>query len=92
MAAVKYDEEKIMADLLVPEFIEAVAEVMTQGAKKYAPNNWQGLKKNRILAALYRHLLAYHRGEMLDKESGLSHIAHIGANAMFLYWFEEVKK
>lgn len=89
----KYDEGKIMVDLLVPEFLEDVARVMTMGAQKYGIENWkQGLDKRRILAALYRHLLAYHKGETYDPESKFSHLSHIACNTMFLFWYDEVRK
>lgn len=88
----KFDKGKPMVDLLVPEFIEDVAEIMTMGAEKYGLENWKkNLAKRRILAALYRHVLAYHRGETIDPESGLSHLCHVACNAMFLYWYDEVK-
>ena len=88
MKATKYDKDKLMCNLLEPEFLEEMTKVLTLGAKKYAPDNWKGLDPERLLAALYRHLLASHKGELIDKESGLSHMAHIAVNAMFLYWFE----
>lgn len=81
-----------MVDLLIPEFLEDLARIMTMGAKKYGVENWKNnLEHRRILAALYRHLLAYHRGEKCDQESGLNHLCHVAANAMFLYWYDEVK-
>lgn len=89
----KYDQDKIMVDLLIPEFIEDIARVMTVGAQKYGLENWKdNLEKRRILAALYRHVLAYHKGERIDSESGISHLCHITCNAMFLYWYDEVKE
>ena len=89
----KYDRGKPMFDLLVPEFLEGLAKVLTMGAEKYGPENWKhGLEPRRFLAALYRHLNAYHRGEKNDSESGLSHLLHISINAMFLYYFDEVEK
>lgn len=92
----KFDDGKIMVDLLVPEFLEGIARVMTMGAKKYGSENWKkGISeesfRRRILAALYRHLLAYHKGEIYDKESGENHLLHITCNAMFLYFDDEVK-
>lgn len=91
--AKKFDKGKIMVDLLVPEFLEGIAKVMTMGAKKYGAENWKkGLAKRRILAALYRHVLAYHKSEIYDKESGLNHMLHVACNSMFLYWIDEVQK
>lgn len=86
---IKFDEDKVMVDLLVPEFLEDVAKVMTMGAKKYGIENWKkGLAPRRVLAALYRHTLAYHKGEKIDPESGISHLCHITCNAMFLYYYD----
>lgn len=91
--AEKFDEDKPMVDLIVPEFIEGIAKVMTMGAKKYGIENWKkGLERRRILAALYRHLLAYHKGEKYDEESELNHLLHVAVNAMFLFWYDEVNK
>jgi hypothetical protein len=86
----KKDQGKPMVDLIVPEFILELAEVLTQGAVKYKPDNWQTIEKRRYIAALYRHLLAYHKGEKDDGESKLSHMAHVAANAMFIFWMDKV--
>ena len=88
---VKHDEHKNRLDLIEPEFIEGVGEVLTFGAEKYEPNSWQKVEdaENRYYAALLRHLMAYRRGETVDPESGLSHLKHIACNAMFLLHFEE---
>ncbi|MBP3622001.1 MAG: hypothetical protein J6J16_09605 [Lachnospiraceae bacterium] len=88
---VKHDEHKNRLDLIEPEFIEGVGEVLTFGAEKYEPNSWQKVEdaENRYYAALFRHLMAYKRGETVDQESGLSHLKHIACNAMFLLHFEE---
>ena len=92
-AAKKYDQGKPMVDLIVPQFVEGMAKVMTMGAEKYGIENWKkGLDKRRILAALYRHLLAYHKGEVYDSESQLNHLLHVAVNAMFLFWYDEVHK
>lgn len=82
----KYDSDKLLVTLVQPEFIEGIAEVLTFGAKKYKPNSWQTVPdgKRRYKDALYRHWLAYLKGEEYDLESGLSHLKHIACNAMFL--------
>ena len=86
----KFDNEKIRMDLLPFEALEAVAEVLTFGAKKYSDNNWQLVEDadKRYLAAMLRHLIACKKGEMIDSESGLSHLAHAATNMLFLLWFE----
>jgi len=87
MSGTKFDSEKPMMVLIDPYFHEALASVMTMGAAKYDAFNWtQGIKINRLISSLDRHLLEVKKGIDLDSESGISHCAHIAANAMFLFW------
>lgn len=86
----KDDKEKNRLDLVEPEFIEGIGEVLTFGANKYEPNNWQNVEdaENRYYAAALRHLIAWRKGEKTDPESGLSHLDHVACNIMFLKHFE----
>jgi hypothetical protein len=87
MSDMKHDHGKARFDLLIPEFTEQMAQVMELGTRKYAENSWQHVPNgiHRYTAALHRHLNAWQQGEAIDKESGLSHMAHVAINAMFLY-------
>ena len=89
-AGKKDDKGKVRLDLVLPEFIEDVGQVLTFGANKYGANNWQKVEdaKDRYYAAAMRHLLAWRKGEKQD-ESGCSHLAHAATNMMFLRWLEE---
>lgn len=81
----KYDGDKPRMDLLDADFLEQVASVLTFGAQKYAAHNWRGgIAYSRLIAAAYRHLGAINRGEDIDPESGLPHVAHLGCCVMFL--------
>ena len=81
----KFDQDKVPLHLLDTYALEETAKVLAFGAKKYGANNWRkGIKKTRLLAAALRHLFAYLRGEDLDPESRLSHIAHAMCCCMFL--------
>ena len=83
----KFDQQKPRMDLLDPDFLEHVAQVLTFGAQKYDEHNWRnGINTSRLIAAAYRHLGAINRGEDRDPESGLSHVAHLGCCVMFLDW------
>lgn len=86
----KNDQGKNRLDLIEPAFIESVGAVLTFGAEKYEPNNWQKVEdaKNRYYAAAMRHLLAWRKGEKTDPESGLSHLDHLACNVMFLQHFD----
>ena len=87
----KFDDDKIMYDLLHPEFLEQVAKVLTIGAKKYSPDNWKNADgTERYRSAMMRHFEAYRKGEMLDPETGMHHLAHVGCNVMFLYGLEMI--
>lgn len=90
----KDDQEKNRLDLIEPEFIEGVGKVLTFGADKYEPNNWQKVEdaENRYYAAAMRHLMAWRKGEKTDSESGLSHLYHVACNIMFLQHFEREDK
>lgn len=85
----KYDDDKPRMDLLVsgcPNALEAVASVLTFGAKKYAAHSWQTVPhgNERYLAAQLRHITAVQKGEQLDPESGMHHLAHAACNALFI--------
>lgn len=86
----KYDTGKLLFSLIPPETTRALAQVLTFGAQKYAPNNWQLVEngKDRYLDALFRHLDAYRSGEALDPESGLSHLSHALTNVAFLHYLD----
>ena len=87
----KHDAGKLMYSLIPPVATKALAEVLTFGAQKYAPNSWQGVEdgERRYLDALMRHLEAYRSGEVIDDDSGLSHLKHAITNLAFLLHFEE---
>lgn len=86
----KFDKNKLRYDLLVPEVMELDAQIITFGALKYEPNNWQLLTdaRNRYYAAAMRHLQAWRMGEITDSDSGCHHLAHARTNLMFLMWFD----
>lgn len=86
----KDDEGKVRYDLLETEFERDVANILTIGAEKYGPNNWQGVDnaEDRYYAALRRHIAAWRMGEKIDPESNQSHLAHAACNLMFLMHFD----
>jgi hypothetical protein len=85
----KFDGDKPMMQLFPLSVAESISKVLTFGAKKYAPNGWKKLPDavQRYLGALLRHLASMQRGEMIDPDSGLPHIYHIGCNITFLIAF-----
>lgn len=85
---IKHDQGKLRLELVPFELVEAAAQAMGFGAAKYGDYNWQkGLVVSRVFAALLRHLYAWWKGQDLDEESGLSHLAHAAACLGFLTWY-----
>ncbi|CBY88562.1 hypothetical protein [Pantoea phage LIMEzero] len=89
----KFDGDKPRMDLLfdgMPHALEAVGQVLTFGARKYAAHSWQTVEggEQRYKAALIRHLTAVGKGEALDSESNLHHLAHLACNALFILELE----
>lgn len=81
----KYDDDKTPLDLLPLGALFEVGKVLGYGARKYGANNWQNVApKRRYLAAAFRHLFARARGERIDPESGLPHLAHAACSVLFL--------
>ena len=89
----KFDTSKLRYDLIPTSTTKALAQVLTYGAKKYKPNNWQNVDDiDRYVAALFRHIEAWRAGEKLDKESGLPHLAHALTNVAFLLHLDKPTK
>jgi len=74
------------------QFFKEVVDVLTFGKNKYSARNWQKVSRERYEAAIMRHYIAYLEGENNDPETGISHLAHMGASLMFLAWFDEQEK
>jgi hypothetical protein len=87
---VKHDQGKARYDLLPPEALAGLAEILGYGAAKYAPHNWRkGMDWSRVFAAAQRHVWAYWTGEDTDPESGLPHIDHALCCLAFLSAYQK---
>jgi len=77
-------------DLVPWEELEQVVKVFTHSTKKYEPDNWKTVPnaENEYFAALQRHIASWRKGEQLDKESGINHLAHAICCLLFLMWFD----
>lgn len=83
---------KCGVELIAPQFLLGIGDVLTFGAKKYAPNNWmRGMSWTKSFGCVLRHLYAFFRGELNDKESGLPHLSHAACGLMFLWYYAHGK-
>jgi len=90
---IKYDGEKPRWELLPISEVEDVVKVLTFGSKKYEDNNWMFVKpRSRYVGATWRHFTAWLMGEKLDKETGISHLAHAVCCLLFLMWADKNDK
>lgn len=97
---VKHDSGKARIELVPPEMVFAVAQVLTFGAVKYSDRNWElGMSWGRVFGACMRHLWAWWGGRgpttksflfgELDDETGMSHLWHAACCIAFLVAYEE---
>lgn len=88
---VKHDAGNPRWTLLPMRALRKVVDVLEYGAKKYAPNNWKGIERERYVNAAFRHMAALADGEKLDAESGLPHAAHAACCMLFVLYFDGEK-
>lgn len=73
--------------------LEDEARVWAYGKQKYAAWNWaKGMDWSVPLACLMRHMAAWQRGEEVDPESGLPHLAHAMCNLRMLTLYSKTYK
>lgn len=84
-------DDKLRWDLLPMEEIEDIVKVYHAGAKKYGPNTWQNLDNGfeRYRAAAARHIMAYLKGERMDKETNVHHLAAAAWNVITMLWYDK---
>lgn len=81
----RYNAGKLRYDLLHPKATEGLVKILSFGASKYEPRNWElGMKWSKVIPSLKRHIAAIEKGEDYDPESGFLHIDHVQCNAHFL--------
>jgi len=96
----KFDGDKVRLELIPPELIFAVGQVLTFGAAKYSVRNWEmGMSWGRVFGACMRHLWAWWGGkgpttqnflfDSSDDETKFSHLWHAAACITFLIAYEE---
>jgi hypothetical protein len=73
----KHDIGKPRYGLIPPLAEREMVNVLTFGARKYAPDNWRKCEDlSRYVDAALRHISSYRQGEERDEETNLHHLAH----------------
>lgn len=88
----KFDSNKPDFTMAPRSAIQAMTKVFNYGAKKYKRDNWREVEPERYVAALERHWDAYMCGELVDEESGITHLAHAMTNLAILIELNHVPK
>lgn len=79
-------EGKIPFEFVPLASIAGASRVLQHGASKYGKKNWRidHIKASTYQGAFMRHLSAYYDGELVDPDSGESHLSHIMANCLVM--------
>lgn len=95
----KWDQGKINYTLILPGFLELMAEILTKGEVNHPREpdgtpSWQLVEPEAYEKALFRHFQAYRKGEIIDTDPNMptDHMGNIAVNAMFLWWFNRQKE
>ncbi len=82
-----FDGVKLPYELLPAKAIDEVVQVLQFGARKYEEHGWRNISEEelpKLLGAAMRHVFAYLRGEKVDKETGIDHLAHASCDLLFI--------
>lgn len=89
----RYNNGKADLSLIPLWTLEDEAKVWMYGKRKYAAWNWaKGMDWSIPLACALRHISAWQRGEEVDPESGLPHLAHAICNLRMLTLYSKTYK
>ena len=81
----RYNSGKADFSLIPLNTLEDEARVWEYGTRKYNAWNWaKGMPWSVPYACAMRHLSAWQRGEEIDPESNLPHLAHVMCNIRML--------
>jgi hypothetical protein len=93
----RYNAGKTLMELTPPEWEHALADVTTQGSKKYEKRNWErGMDWSIMVGCMKRHLTKFLVGERYDGDefdieagtTGCHHLAMVAWNALALMSYD----
>lgn len=86
----RYNDGKPDYSLLPLFTLDEEVRVWMHGARKYNRWNWtKGMVWSVPFASALRHLSSWQRGEDIDPESGLPHLAHAMCNLRMLMLYSQ---
>lgn len=89
--AAKNDKQKPDHSLLPKVFLDAVAEAMMVGEKKYGRYNYcKGHDVSQLIAAISRHASAFMDGEERDPVDGQLHLGSVAACVLMILRQQEL--
>lgn len=81
-------EDKPRPELITPYGLDRLGHWYAKGAKKYKDRNWEkGQPFSRVTASMFRHLLAWMRGDTSE-----DHLAAVAWNALAICHYQEMIK
>lgn len=93
----RFNKGKNLMELVPPEWEWALADVTTQGSKKYPARNWEkGMEWSAMIGCMKRHTAKFMAGESYDGpefnlekgETGCHHLAMVAWNALALMCYD----
>jgi hypothetical protein len=93
----KFDKNKAAWSLIPFKQLEWIAKILTFGANKYGEEDWKYFisrdnNEDRYFSAALRHIVEWHRGEKLDEETNMPHLAHAICCLLFILWKDDNAK
>lgn len=81
---------KLEMDRLVEFYpaLEDLVRVIQFGSEKYEPLSWKKVDPADFRGAMMRHTMKYLKGEEVDEESGIHHLAHAAWNCLAILTLE----
>lgn len=90
---IKHDADKLRWSLLPINATEQVVRVLEHGAEKYGAHNWKKLEnlQDRYINASLRHIVERLKGNKIDPDSGVDHLAHAVCSLLFILEYENLQ-
>ncbi len=89
----KEHEDKDPYELIPFKALHEVVKVLGFGKNKHGIDNWRGIEDTQcFIGAALRHICAWQRGEQVDAETGIDHLAHAVCDLLFVQELKYIKE